>query len=139
MVFVLIIAGFSLIPYSKKVKRVFLIMIILLILSGFLNSTLSSVLSNTIFAKMDLCHLNWTLPFIFVVYVFTSLDELFSNSKLAFRYFSSSIIGLVFLFLLLYPFEKLSISIFLLNIVAFLITCCVYNYKKYARFISLIN
>lgn len=140
MVFVLIIAGFSLIPYSKKVKRVFLIMIILLILSGFLDSTLSGVLANTIFEKMDLRHFYWTLPFIFIVFVFTTLDELFSNGKLAARYFFSSIIGLVFLFLLLYPLKKLSISIFLLNFIPFLITCCVYNYKyKYARFISLIN
>jgi hypothetical protein len=100
LTFMPMIAGLALIAYSNKLRRIFLLWIFLLLTTAFFSSKLSIVLGDTIFSKMDLAHMSWTLPFCSVLFVFVAVDELLKNRKhLRLYLISSCLAAIVFIFL----------------------------------------
>jgi len=100
LTFIPLCAGFALIRHSKKVRNIYYIYFFLLLFAAFFGSKLSNILGNTIFSKMDLSHMSWTLPFCSVLIVFVAINELLEKRKLLRWYLIFSFIAVVVLLII---------------------------------------
>ncbi len=121
MTFILFFGTVAVIRYSTFLRRCLMIIVAGLVISTFFGSYFSAFLGKTILAKMDLDHFSWTLPFLFMIFCFSGLQQLERNQKLVRAYFCGCLLGLLLLIIHLYPLGQIGIKIFLLNILAFII------------------
>ncbi|MBI5140160.1 MAG: hypothetical protein HZA94_01820 [Candidatus Vogelbacteria bacterium] len=136
LLFIPALAALSLIDRSVKIRRTFFVTLFILLLAAFFESPLKTLASNTIFIKMDLSHLQMTLPFLFTLSSFIGIQELFSNPSLKLRYFSAAIataLGLAFLTFFVYTLTPLKSLNFALNILVLLIISLAFVYFNWRK------
>ncbi len=96
--FLVIVGSVPLLFYSYKLRRALFLVLIPLILSSIFTEPHLSIISGTIFEKMDLSHFFWTLPFSLTVFAILAIQE-FITKKVPFKWYCLSLsLALVLLF-----------------------------------------